>query len=67
MTALATLLSIDLCAPLAIAFIQDVETVPMPSQALPLSSPVLGYAIMAIFGAAFIGASLMPSKRGHQD
>jgi hypothetical protein len=34
---------------------------------MPLTSPVLGYLIMAVFGAAIITVSLLPSKRGHQD
>lgn len=50
-----------------LALAQAVGETPKPSTALPLQTPVIGYLIMAIFGAALIGISLLPSKRGHQD
>ncbi len=54
---------------LAPAPVQDEEVTapPQPDQGLTYSSPVGGYALMALAGAALIGVSLLPSKRGHQD
>jgi len=51
----------------ALTFAQVAQETPKPSGAMPLTSPVLGYLIMAVFGAAIITVSLLPSKRGHQD
>lgn len=66
MIMLTTTLLAEVAAPLAtLAFFQDVT--PKPSQMLPLTSPIVGYIIMALFGAAIISVSLLPSKRGHQD
>ncbi len=47
--------------------LQEVAAPPQPDRNQNLISPVPGYAIMAVFFAAIIGVSLIPSKRGHQD
>lgn len=46
---------------------EEVTAPPQPDQGLTYSSPVGGYGLMALAGAALIGVSLLPSKRGHQD
>jgi len=45
----------------------EVNTPPQPNRAVSLTSPVGGYAIMALATAAIVAVSLMPAKRGHQD
>ena len=50
------------------AWAQDeVNTPPQPNRGVSLTSPVGGYAIMALAAAAIVAVSLMPAKRGHQD
>jgi hypothetical protein len=46
---------------------QDVNPAPEPDRGLQGISPVWGYAIMAILGAAILGTSLLPARRGAQD
>jgi hypothetical protein len=45
----------------------EVNTPPQPNRGVSLTSPVGGYAIMALAAAAIVAVSLMPAKRGHQD
>ena len=45
----------------------EVNTPPQPNRGVSLTSPVGGYAIMALATAAIVAVSLMPAKRGHQD
>jgi hypothetical protein len=45
----------------------EVNTPPQPNRAVSLTSPVGGYAIMALATAAIVAVSLMPAKRGHQE
>jgi len=45
----------------------EVNTPPQPNRGVALTSPVGGYAIMALAAAAIVAVSLMPAKRGHQD
>ena len=45
----------------------EINTPPQPNRAVSLTSPVGGYAIMALAAAAIVAVSLMPAKRGHQD
>ena len=47
--------------------LQDVAAPPQPDRNQSLISPVGGYAIMALFFAAIVMISLIPSKRGAQD
>lgn len=63
--ALAAALALGLALP---ALAQDeVNTPPQPNRGVTLTSPVGGYAIMALAAAAIVAVSLMPAKRGHQD
>jgi hypothetical protein len=64
---LASLVALAVASQGALVLAQAVGETPKPSTALPLQTPVIGYLIMALFGAALIGISLLPSKRGHQD
>ena len=63
--ALAAALALGLALP-ALAQ-DDVNTPPQPNRGVTLTSPVGGYAIMALAAAAIVAVSLMPAKRGHQD
>lgn len=51
----------------AAPLLQDVAAPPQPDRNQTLISPVGGYAIMALFFAAIVMISLIPSKRGAQD
>lgn len=51
----------------ASALVQEVATAPQPDRSMDLSSPVGGYALIAIMAAGVVLVNLMPSKRGHQD
>lgn len=55
------------CALTSAVAAQDVNPAPEPDRGLQGISPVWGYAIMAILGAAILGTSLLPARRGAQD
>ena len=66
--AVRTALAVLALAATAPALAQDeVNTPPQPNRGVSLTSPVGGYAIMALAAAAIVAVSLMPAKRGHQD
>jgi len=59
--------AVALAAPAPVLAQDEVNTPPQPNRGVSLTSPVGGYAIMALAAAAIVAVSLMPAKRGHQD